>query len=212
MEQNAKKIGIMGGTFNPPHFGHFIIAQQCYEQLGLDKVLFIPTGKIVYKDTACDPGGFHRYNMLKPVVDSNPHFELSDTEILQSGTTYTANTLRKIKSGEYSGSELFFIVGADSLDYMDKWYKPEVIFSLCTVAAAVRPGIDEDRLKRKIAELTQMYSARIVRVSTPYVDVSSTQLRESIMGGRSIRYLTHDSVIEYINKNKLYGGGRHVRN
>ncbi len=206
MKQNTKKIGIMGGTFNPPHFGHFIIAQQCYEQLGLDKVLFIPTGKIVYKDMECDPGGMHRYNMLKPVIDANPHFELSDTEISQSEPSYTANTLRKIKSGEYSGSELYFIVGADSLDYMDKWYKPEVIFSLCTVAAAVRPGIDEDRTERKIAELTQRFSARIVRVLTPYVDVSSTRLREYLRQGRSIRYLTHDSVIEYINKNKLYGG------
>ncbi len=206
MDEAKTKIGIMGGTFDPPHFGHFVIAQQALEQLGLKKVLFIPTGRIVYKNTG-QAGGMDRYNMLRPVVDENQSFELSNIEIVRNGVTYTADTLRQLKDGEYSGCRLYFLVGADSLDYMDKWYKPEVIFSLCTVAVADRSGVPDAEIDIKIAELKNRFSADIVRLQMPHVDVSSTMLRERVKEGRSIRYLTHDGVIEYINKHKLYGGG-----
>ena len=202
----TERVGIMGGTFDPPHFGHFIIAQVCLEQLDLDKVLFIPTGKIVYKKASGEADGTDRYNMLKSVIDSNPDFELSDVEIKQSETTYTANTLTRLKNGEYKNSEIYFLMGADSLDYMDKWYKPEVIFSLCTVAVVERPGISSSGLDEKIETLTKTYGARIERVLMPLVDISSTALRQRVKRGRSIRYLTHDSIINYIKQHNLYGG------
>lgn len=206
-KDTAEKIGIMGGTFDPPHFGHFVIAQTAFEALGLGKVLFIPTGKIVYKDTCGEADGRHRFNMLKSVIDSNPDFELSDTELKRSGTSYTADTLTRLKEGEYKDAELYFLVGADSLDYMDKWYRPEVIFSLCTVAVAERRGFSSDEVENKIKLLNEKFGAKIIRLSMPMIDVSSTMLREMAGEGRSIRYLTHDSVIEYINKHNLYGGG-----
>ncbi len=208
MEKNAKKkIGIMGGTFDPPHFGHFAIAQTALESLGLHKVLFIPTGKIVYKDTVGEADGRHRFNMLKSVIDSNPDFELSDTELRRGGTSYTADTLMRLKEGDYKDAELYFLVGADSLDYMDKWYRPEAIFGLCTVAAAQRRGFSSAEINKKIKYLTERFGAEITRLSMPMIDVSSTMLRDMIGKGRSIRYLTDDSVIDYIKKHNLYGGG-----
>ena len=210
MEQVRKeRIGIMGGTFDPPHFGHFIIAEVCLEQLNLDKVLFIPTGKIVYKKASGETDGTDRYNMLKSVIDSNPDFELSDIEIKQSETTYTANTLTRLRDGEYKDSEIYFLMGADSIDYMDKWYKPDVIFSLCSVAVVDRQGISSQSLDEKIDALTRNYGAEIVRVQMPLVDISSTALRQRVKDGKSIRYMTHDNIINYIEQHNLYGGEPH---
>ncbi len=202
-----KKIGIMGGTFDPPHFGHFVIAQAALEQLELDKVVFIPNGKIVYKDTPGEAQSRHRFNMLRTVIESNPDFELSDIEISRAGTCYTADTLTQLKRGEYKDAELYFLVGADSLDYMEKWYRPDVIFDLCTVAAAERPGFEKSDIDKKISELTKAFGAKIEKISIPLIGVSSTMLRQKLAAGESIRYLTHDSVIEYIKRYDLYGGG-----
>ncbi len=202
-----KKIGIMGGTFDPPHFGHFVIAQAALEQLGLDKVVFIPNGNIVYKDASGEAQSRHRFNMLRAVIESNPDFELSDIEISRAGTCYTADTLTQLKGGEYKDAELYFLVGADSLDYMEKWYSPDVIFGLCTVAAAERPGFEKSDIDKKISELTEAFGAKIERISIPLIGVSSTMLRRKLAAGESIRYLTHDSVIEYIKRHGLYGGG-----
>lgn len=202
-----KKIGIMGGTFDPPHFGHFVIAQAAFEQLGLDKVVFIPNGKIVYKDTRDEAQSRHRFNMLRTVIESNPNFKLSDIEISRAGTCYTADTLTQLKRGEYKDAELYFLVGADSLDYMEKWYRPDVIFKLCTVAAAERPGFDKSDIDKKISELTEAFGAKIEKISIPLIGVSSTMLRQKLAAGESIRYLTHDSIIEYIERHDLYGGG-----
>ncbi len=199
-----EKIGIMGGTFNPPHFGHFAIAQQAKQTLELDKVLFIPTGRIVYKRADMGASGWDRYNMLKSVIDKNKDFELSDMELVQDETTYTANTLKKLKDGVYKNSRIFFIVGADSLDYMEHWHNPKQIFDLCTVAVVGRMQIGEERLEKKIAELKGRFAAKIVKVDMPYMDVSSTILRDSLRRGGSIRYLTDDSIIEYIKSHRLY--------
>lgn len=199
-----KKIGIMGGTFNPPHFGHFIMAEQAYTELQLDYVLFIPTGKIVYKTTDSEVSDTDRLCMLKSVVDRNPAFMLSDIEIFDKSTTYTSNTLRRLKDEFYSDSELFFIVGADSLDYMDTWYKPEVLFSLCTVVSAGRFGFSSQCTDKKISELEDRFSAKIIKINMPFVDISSTLIRDRVKIGKSIRYLTDDKIIEYINNNLLY--------
>ena len=195
----------MGGTFNPPHLGHFVIAEQAAEQLDLCRVLFIPTGRIVYKNTDKAAGGWDRYNMLDKVVSKNPMFDLSDIEITQDETTYTANTLAKLRkiypNNEY---EIYFIIGADSLDYIEKWYKPEKIFEQCTVAVAGRTGFTDENMNEKINILRNMYSADIIRIDVPFIDVSSSMLRERVKEGKSIRYFTDDSIIEYILNKGLY--------
>ena len=195
----------MGGTFNPPHLGHFIIAEQAAEQLGLCRVLFIPTGRIVYKNTDKSAEGWDRYNMLDMVVSKNPMFDLSDIEITQNETTYTANTLAKLRkiypNNEY---EIYFIVGADSLDYIEKWYKPEKIFEQCIVAVAGRTGFTDENMNEKINILRNMYSADIIRIDVPFIDVSSSMLRKRVKEGKSIRYFTDDSIIEYISNKGIY--------
>ena len=195
----------MGGTFNPPHLGHFVIAEQAAEQLDLCRVLFIPTRRIVYKNTDKSAGGWDRYNMLDKVVSKNPMFDLSDIEITQDETTYTANTLAKLRkiypNNEY---EIYFIIGADSLDYIEKWYKPEKIFEQCTVAVAGRTGFTDENMNEKINILRNMYSADIIRIDVPFIDVSSSMLRERVKEGKSIRYFTDDSIIEYILNKGLY--------
>ena len=195
----------MGGTFNPPHLGHFVIAEQAAEQLDLCRVLFIPTGRIVYKNTDKSAGGWDRYNMLDKVVSKNPMFDLYDIEITQDETTYTANTLAKLRkiypNNEY---EIYFIIGADSLDYIEKWYKPEKIFEQCTVAVAGRTGFTDENMNEKINILRNMYSADIIRIDVPFIDVSSSMLRERVKEGKSIRYFTDDSIIEYILNKGLY--------
>lgn len=200
---NVKKLGIMGGSFNPPHIGHFIMAESALGGLGLDKVMFIPTGRVVYKSESGRADGLHRYEMLKTVVKRNPGFCITDMEIAQDETTYTANTLRRL-SDALPDTKLYFIVGADSLDYMDKWYRPDVIFSLCTIAVMRRSVIAEDRLADKIRYLTAEFGADICTVDMPGIDVSSTEIRRRIKDGETIRYLCDDEVIEYINKNGLY--------
>lgn len=195
----------MGGTFNPPHFGHFAIAEQAAEQLDLCMVLFIPTGRIVYKNTDKSAEGWDRYNMLDMVVSKNPMFDLSDIEITQNETTYTANTLAKLRkiypNNEY---EIYFIVGADSLDYIEKWYKPEKIFEQCIVAVAGRTGFTDENMNEKINILRNMYSADIIRIDVPFIDVSSSMLRKRVKEGKSIRYFTDDSIIEYISNKGIY--------
>lgn len=195
----------MGGTFNPPHFGHFAIAEQAAEQLDLCMVLFIPTGRIVYKNTDKSAEGWDRYNMLDMVVSKNPMFDLSDIEITQNETTYTANTLAKLRkiypNNEY---EIYFIVGADSLDYIEKWYKPEKIFEQCIVTVAGRTGFTDENMNEKINILRNMYSADIIRIDVPFIDVSSSMLRKRVKEGKSIRYFTDDSIIDYISNKGLY--------
>lgn len=201
--KNVKRLGIMGGSFNPPHIGHFLMAETAMTKLELEKVLFIPTGKIVYKPENERASGIHRYKMLKTVVERNPGFCITDMEIVQPETTYTANTLKRLKAA-LPDTKLNFIVGADSLDYMDRWYKPTTIFELCTVAAMKRSSIPEEKFLDKVQYLKNTFSADIKIVDMPYVDVSSTELRERIQKGKSIRYLCDDEIIEYISKNKLY--------
>lgn len=200
----TKKLGIMGGSFDPPHVGHFIMAETALDALGLDKVLFVPTGKIVYKPEGDDRAdGIHRYKMIERVIRRNPGFCLTDMEIRHDETTYTANTLRRI-SEALPGTKLYFIVGADSLDYMEKWYMPERIFRLCTVAAMMRRTIPADRFMDKIRYLTERYGADIIRVNMPLTDVSSTEIRKRIRRGDSVRYLCDDEIIDYIKENGLY--------
>ncbi len=143
--------------------------------------------------------------MLDKVVSKNPMFDLSDIEITQDETTYTANTLAKLRkiypNNEY---EIYFIIGADSLDYIEKWYKPEKIFEQCTVAVAGRTGFTDENMNEKINILRNMYSADIIRIDVPFIDVSSSMLRERVKEGKSIRYFTDDSIIEYILNKGLY--------
>lgn len=198
---STRKIGIMGGTFDPVHYGHLILAEQAWETLKLDKVLFV---------TAADPpnkAGIeitpvrHRHQMTCLAVMSNDHFECSTLEIERPGLSYTVDTLRRIKEIYGPDCCVYLLVGADEAATMMSWRDPYGIQELATVVVANRPGQSvDDALKA----LPEDFARSIVPLQMPGVDISSTDIRDRVKSGRTIRYLTLDSVVGYILEEKLY--------
>ena len=200
-----KRIGIMGGTFDPPHLGHLVAAQAVLQQLRLDKIVFLPTGNFKYKDSSMASAAEKRFEMTSLAISDNPDFEICDAETKEKECSYTFSTLSKLHT-IYENSHFFFIVGADSLDYMDKWKNPDMIFKQCSVAAVGRSGFDAEACRKKAKELEEKYNADIKIVSMPCIEISSTMIRQYVKEGKSIKYMVNDNVIEYINKQKLYLG------
>ena len=194
----------MGGTFDPPHTGHLIMAEYAANEMGLETVLFVPTGKISYKKDM-GTSSTDRFNMTKLAVEDNPVFDICDVEIAREGYTYTADTLEMLHN-EIEDAHFYFIVGADSLDYMEKWKDPARVFEQCNVVAVNRKGYNDFIMKEKAEELYNKFSADITFVHMPTIDISSSDIRERIKSGKSVRYLVPDAVIEYIRENKLYIG------
>ncbi len=198
-----KKIGIMGGTFNPIHFGHLFLAENAFEQIGLDQILFMPSKNPPHKEKPYQVTELQRVEMVSLAIADNPHFALSTFELERNGYTYTADTLTLLKE-ENPDVEYYFIVGADSLFMMQQWYHPQTVFSLCTVVAAGRNNVEPKMLKQQAEYLRQQYQASIVLLDMPTIQIASEEIRKRIRKQRSIRYYLPDEVIEYINHNKLY--------
>ena len=197
------KIGIMGGSFNPIHNGHLFLAENAYEQAGLNKVLFMPLKNPPHKIKLNNITDQQRVDMVKLAIQNNSHFELSEIELQREGMSYTADTLTYLKE-KNPEDDYYFIVGTDSLFYMHNWMKPEVVFDLCTVVAAGRDNAEEDRILSHIDFLKKTYNARIIYVKMPMIELSSEGIRERLATGRTVRYYIPDAVIEYINSNQLY--------
>ncbi len=193
----------MGGTFDPPHLGHLISAESAAAQIGLSKVLFLPNGKTVYKQRENIASPKQRFEMTRLAISDNDLFEISDIETKSGQITYTFDTLEKLNL-IYKNAHFFFIVGADSLDYMDKWKNPKRIFELCTVAVVGRAGFSQDKLKKKAQALKDEFNADIVFVTMPNIEISSTDLKKRIKNGISVRYMLPDLTLRYIKKNELY--------
>lgn len=204
--EKFKKIGIMGGTFDPPHLGHLILAQRVKESLKLDKIVFIPTGDIYYKDSFETASAEHRLNMTRLSVCDNPDFSVSDIEIKEEGYSYTCDTLKKLKK-KLPDAKLYFIVGADSLAYIEKWKNPAQIFESATVVSVGRNGYTSSDLIAKKNELESEFEADVVILDIPNIDISSTEIRKRIRENLSVKYLVPREAEEYIKKNKLYQGG-----
>lgn len=198
-----KKIGIMGGTFSPIHIGHLMIAQRAYEEYHLDQVVFLPNGNPPHKadDSVLDV--FHRAEMVKLAIQSHPEFVFSDLEIQNDAFSYTSDTLAHFCSLDPEAS-YFFIVGADSLDYMDKWHEPQEIFARATILAAARGNLEQESMEKKIRELKQKYHASIELLHLPNVAISSNWIRKNIKEGYSIHYYVTDEVEAYIKQHNLY--------
>ncbi|MBR5337309.1 MAG: nicotinate-nucleotide adenylyltransferase [Lachnospiraceae bacterium] len=198
-----KKIGIMGGTFNPIHNGHLILAESAYEQFHLDTVVFLPSGNPPHKADISYIDSQHRCNMVELAIKDNSHFEMSLEEVLRPGITYTSDTLLTMKSNDPYG-ELFFIIGADSLYTFETWHEPDVICRQCTILVATREGHDSADVEEKIEELRNRFEADIFRIVSPDFDISSRLVRERIISERSIRYFVPRPVEEYIREHGLY--------
>ena len=194
------KIGIMGGTFNPIHNGHIALAQKAYEDLSLDKVLFMPSGTSYLKQNVLPAK--HRVEMVQRAIADYPQFELSLIEVNRAGNTYTYETLQQLKK-ENSQTTYYFIIGADSLLSMEHWKEPEIIFSLAKIACAVRDDADMSVIKKKGKELEEK-GADIVYLDMPAIPISSTQIREFAKAHESITDLVSTEVAAYMQEEHLY--------
>ena len=197
------KVGIMGGTFNPIHNGHLILAEHAREYCRLDEILFMPSGNSYMKDCEQIPDGETRISMTALAIEDNPYFVLSAMEVERKGPTYTCETLAELKK-LHPETEYYFIVGTDNLFSIETWWKPEEILACCTLIVAARGAKDESAILKKAADLKEKYNARIILLPERKFDISSTEIREKIKRGESVRYLLPDKVITYIEKNRLY--------
>jgi nicotinate-nucleotide adenylyltransferase len=186
------KIGILGGTFNPIHYGHLILGEQVLGQLKLDRVIYVPTFVPPHKSDKDVIAAKERLMMVELAASENPHFEVSDIEILRKGKSYTVDTLRQIKK-RYPRADLFFICGSDLVNEIPTWKSVHEIYNLAKFVLAKRPGFGR-RLTGK----------SFLKIKVAQVDISSSLIRTLVRQGRSIRYLTPDKVVKYIEKNELY--------
>ncbi len=198
-----KKVGIMGGTFNPVHCGHLFLAERTYEQLELDQVLFIPSKNPPHKQKPHDVTDQQRVEMLLLAIQDNPHFTISEMELERDGTTYTADTL-SILTRDNPDTQYYFIVGADSLFSLSEWWSPEIIFEKCVIAAACRDQVNKEELEQQAELLRRTYNARIEIIDMPTLMISSSEIKDNISRGKSIKYYIPATVEDYITKNKLY--------
>ncbi|WP_243153399.1 nicotinate-nucleotide adenylyltransferase [Senegalia massiliensis] len=198
-----KKIGVMGGTFNPIHIGHLMIAEQSRKKFNLDKVIFIPTGSPPHKDERKLANSLDRYIMTILATSNNNNFIVSDIETNRDGTSYTVDTL-ELLSKKYNDSELFFITGADSILDIENWRDTDRLLNICTFIAATRPGYNVDNVMDEIKKLEEKYNKKISYLTIAPIDISSTQIRKRIFKNETIKYMTPDPVINYIYNKNLY--------
>jgi nicotinate-nucleotide adenylyltransferase len=196
------RLGILGGTFDPIHFGHLVIAEDARVYLGLAKVLFVPAFCPPHKTHRAYSTFDHRVRMVELGIQGNRHFEVSLVESERPGLSYTVDTLRELQSRLGQGTELFFIMGMDSLANLTSWYKPVELLNLCRLVVAERAGYQADlaALEKAIPKLRQ----RLELIDTPELSISSTDLQRRVMFGLSIRYQVPPSVEKYIRANRLY--------
>ncbi len=194
------RIGIMGGTFNPIHNGHIALAKAAYERFSLDKILFMPSGKSYMKEHVLENS--KRVAMVARAIEEIPYFELSTIEVDRVGNTYTCETLQQLKQ-QNPDTQYFFIMGADSLFYIEKWKNPEMIYSLATLVCMVRDDYDMADIRKKGAELTKK-GASILYLDIPQIAISSTEIRKKVENHQSISNLVPEKVEEYILQEHLY--------
>ena len=194
----------MGGTFDPIHMGHLILGEQSFEQLHLDKVLFMPSGNPPHKrNRAGRASDGQRVDMVRLAIEDNPHFELSLADMHETGYTYTYRTLEELKE-QNPDTDYYFIIGADSLFTFDEWKEPARICRACTLVVAVRDHASSDELNQEIKRLSAEYEGRFTLLDTMNIDVSSHQIRSWVSEGKSLKYYVPDPVISYMKENGIY--------
>jgi nicotinate-nucleotide adenylyltransferase len=203
----AERIGLMGGTFDPIHYGHLVAAEAARVDFGLDRVVFIPSGHPPHKTDKTISSGWDRYTMTMLAVSDNPHFDVSDTEIKREGLSFAIDTVREFRASVPEDVEIYFITGADACLEILGWKDSCQLLSECRFIAATRPGISDSYLKEEIARLYPDFSDRFYVLEVPALAISSTDIRLRVKDGRSIRYLLPESVRQYISRRGLYISG-----
>ena len=198
-----RKVGIMGGTFNPIHNGHLMLAEEALRQVPLDEILFMPSGNSYMKADQKVESGKTRADMTALAIQDNPSFKLSTMELEREGNTYTYQTLERLRK-ENPDTEYYFIMGADSLFQMTQWVFPERIFANCCILAAVRNNKTTADMVEQIRLLKQEYGADIRLLQISRMDISSSAVRRKVAEGESIEEDVPESVRIYIEKRGLY--------
>ncbi len=198
-----KKVGIIGGTFNPIHLGHLILAERAYEEFELDEILFIPAGISYFKDQSTVLDKKTRITLTGGAIGDNPHFALSTIECDRAGNSYTYETLEELKRHN-PDTQYYLIIGADSLVQMELWQKPENILRDAVILVAKRQGPTTQEFLDKMEEIKTKYNADIRVIPCTYIDISSTEIRERVKAGKSIKYLVPEETENYIKKHHLY--------
>lgn len=202
-----KRIGVMGGTFDPIHNGHLVTAEEAWKQFGLDQVLFVPSGQPPHKEDRKNLDSEDRYLMAVIATATNPHFKVSRMEIDRPGPSYTIDTVKELHRIYGKNTEVFFITGADAILEILTWKQPERVLKEATFIAATRPGYDLKRLEESLPEAEKERHAtdpRVLVMEIPALAISSTDIRMRVKEGRPITYLVPEGVSEFIEKNGFY--------
>jgi nicotinate-nucleotide adenylyltransferase len=195
-------VGILGGTFNPPHLAHMVCASEARAQLALDRVVLIPTAVPPHKPMDDEPGPLHRLEMCRLAAGANRSWlAVSSIEIDRDGPSFTVDTLREIHA-THPGDDLTFIVGGDMAWSLPSWNQPEAILELAAVAVAERAGARREEVRARLAGMGG--AERISYIDVPRLDISSSALRRRVREGRPIDYLVPDAVADYIEQRRLY--------
>ena len=199
------KIGIMGGTFDPIHNGHLIVAEYARTNLKLDKVIFIPSSVHPFKNNGNISSGTDRKNMVELSIESNPYFQISTMELDRVGTSYTVDTIKELKD-IYKEDDIYFIMGADIIFEIEKWKDFNILIEISKFILFFRPGKYELKSEEKLKDLRSKYNVDITLIESPLIEISSTEIRNRINNNLSVKYLVHDKVEKYILENSLYRG------
>ncbi|WP_171000668.1 nicotinate-nucleotide adenylyltransferase [Lactiplantibacillus pingfangensis] len=186
-----RRVGIIGGTFNPPHMGHLIMAQQVGDQLGLDEVRFMPDAQPPHVDEKKTIPAQDRANMVQRAIADNPLFKLETAELKRGGKSYTYDTMKALKA-QHPETQYYFIIGGDMVDYLHTWSHIDELVKLVTFVGIKRTGYPT----------TSQYP--VIWVDAPLIDISSTQIRHKVSQGHTVRYLVPDTVAAYIKEHQLY--------
>ena len=203
MSEIKKRVGIMGGTFNPIHLGHLIIAEAAYEAYNLDEVLFVPSGVSYMKDQSEILDAKKRVHMTGLAIEDNPHFALSTIEIDRDGNSYSYETLETLRK-QNPNTEYFFLVGSDTLFALETWKHPEILLPSCTILVAVRDGVPMEKMQEHAKYLEEKFGGSIQLLTTPNIEISATDIRNRLSKNRNVKYFVPDAVLDFINKYDLY--------
>ncbi|MDR2132680.1 MAG: nicotinate-nucleotide adenylyltransferase [Clostridiales Family XIII bacterium] len=198
------RTGVFGGSFDPVHNAHLAVAEAAMEAAALDRLLFMPVCAQPFKLGKGLSAGAHRMNMLRRAIGGDARFAATDAELARGGVSYTIDSLRAIRDDGERRGEIFFLLGADMLLMLEKWYKADELLREFSFIAARRPGSADDETERCAARLGEVYGTRVILMENPKSDISASDIRGRVRGGESIEGLVPASVGEYIYERGLY--------
>lgn len=202
--KNCKRIAIMGGTFDPIHYGHLVTAEAVRQEMNVERVLFIPTGYPPHKEGKKVTNDEHRYLMTVLATVNNAFFDVSRIEIDRPGITYTIDTIKELRKICRKDAEIFFITGADAVNQILTWKNPEELLSLCSFVAVTRPEYNKDKFIKNIAVIENKFKSNVHILEVPALAISSTDIRNRVIANKTIKYLLPEEVEKYIFKFGLY--------